>query len=429
MDRRRFLSTAALAGVAAASGCTRSTTEGKNEPEAVKPAGTPEQPAEANSVETKLVETNSAEAKPAQASSGPIGSFEVSDQAYAPTTVDDGVDWYDLKDLPIEGRGWAGQERPEGNPFCRFPKRWMDSPDIPDDVKALANNTTGMAFRFRTDKSPIMLRYELRGEPNHKLHWPATGTSGLDLYARDEKGVMRWYDNTKPGTVVMQNVFKDIPPADREYLIYFPLINGLRRIELGLPQGASMKVVLPKQPPIVIYGSSVANGGCASRPGMACTAIISRRLNMPYLSLGFAGCGRMEQSMAELLAELDASVYILDCVPNMWCEWIPQRFNPFIKALRKKRPDVPIVMVEDAIAPHSWLNAKRAEHHRKKHEAQRAEYAKLQKEGIKGLFYVEGDHLFPEDGEGSVDNVHPTDYGFMRHADIIGAAVRKALEG
>src|SRR5262249_21643225 len=130
-----------------------------------------------------------------------------------------------------------------------------------------------------------------------------------------------------------------------------PLYNGISSVELGLPKGAKLEKAPPRpahrSKPVVFYGTSIVQGGCASRPGMVHTAILGRRLECPVVNLGFSGSGKMEPELANLLAEIDAAVYVLDCLPNMNLEMVGKRVEPFVKILRKARPETPIVFVEE----------------------------------------------------------------------------------
>src|SRR5688500_7367704 len=138
-------------------------------------------------------------------------------------------------------------------------------------------------------------------------------------------------------------------PVRREYMLYLPLYNGIESLHVGLPPGATLSPA-PARPagrdkPIVIYGTSVTQGGCASRPGMAYPAILGRRLDREVINLGFSGNGRMEIEVARLLAELDASAFVIDCLANMDAATIEERAEPLVRTLREARPRVPIVLL------------------------------------------------------------------------------------
>ena len=127
----------------------------------------------------------------------------------------------------------------------------------------------------------------------------------------------------------------------RDYLLYLPLYHEITSLEIGLPPGARLSV-LPPPPggPVVFYGTSIVQGGCASRPGMVHTAILGRRLNREAINLGFSGNGMMEPEVARLMAELDPALYVIDCIPNVGRK-IGELTVPFVRILREKHPQYP----------------------------------------------------------------------------------------
>jgi len=189
---------------------------------------------------------------------------------------------------------------------------------------------------------------------------------------------------------------------------------------------------LPMRPrpdkPMVFYGTSITQGEGASRPGMVHTAILGRRFDRPVINLGFSGHGRMEAAMAEFLSAIDAAVYVIDCLPTMNPAMVRQRCVPFVQALRAVRPDTPIVLVEDRRYANAWLRPARERYHTQNHAALRESFETLVRSGVRNLFYIHGESLFGNDGEGSVDGSHPTDLGFMRQADRFEPVISAALE-
>ena len=134
--------------------------------------------------------------------------------------------------------------------------------------------------------------------------------------------------------------------------------------------------------------------------------------------------------MAELLAELDPSVYVLDCLPNMNAAQVTERVEPFVRTLRQAHPRTPVVLVEDRRFSNDFLVAPRRKGNDENHAALRAAFARLKKAGVKNLYYIPGDPLLGNDGEGTVDGSHPTDLGFLRQADafakVLAPLLRKA---
>jgi len=160
---------------------------------------------------------------------------------------------------------------------------------------------------------------------------------------------------------------------------------------------------------------------------MAYPAILGRRLNAPTINLGFSGSAQCEPELARFLAELDPAVYVLDPLPNMNAEMIAERFEPFVRVLREARPDTPIVLVENIVyADGDFVQTRRTrvtEANAKLEEI----YRQLTRSGQRKVFYVRAARLIGDDGEATVDGTHPTDLGFVRMADAIEPALRRAL--
>jgi hypothetical protein len=160
---------------------------------------------------------------------------------------------------------------------------------------------------------------------------------------------------------------------------------------------------------------------------MAHTAIVGRRLERPVINLGFSGNGTMDVEVAALLAELDPSAYVLDCLPNLGPAEVEARTEAFVSILRRARPATPIVLVEDRTITSAPLLPALGEHHRGNRAALRAAWERLRQAGDRHLHYLPGEDLLGDDGEGTVDGSHPTDLGFARQASAMAAALRPWL--
>ena len=217
---------------------------------------------------------------------------------------------------------------------------------------------------------------------------------------------------------------------EREFMAYLPLYNGIDALSIGVPEGASFTALSPRSDkPIVYYGTSIAHGGCASRPGNAYTAMLGRRLDIPVVNLGFSGSARMEMEIADLLCEIDAEIYVLDAGPNMTSQWIDERMIPFVKKLREARPNVPILIVEDRWFSNEWILPERHATGVNNHASEKRAFEELQKE-FDDLYYLSGETLLGEDldNDGTVDGSHPNDLGMYRQANALEAAIRPILE-
>ncbi len=341
------------------------------------------------------------------------------------TPIPADVAWHDVTKWGVEGRAWGDQMRKRY--FDRLPAK-ADGKVTPT-VWGLSRDSAGMAVRFKTDATDIYVRYKLSKTALGMPHMPATGASGIDLYARDEAGKWRWVNVTKPATPqITTAIASGLAPGEREYLAYLPLFNGVDALEFGAVAAAKFEEQAPRTAkPIVFYGTSITHGACASRPGMLHTAILGRRLDTPVVNLGFSGNGKMDAAVGELLGEVDAAVFVIDCCPNMGPDLITERCVPLIKQLRAARPSTPIILVEDRRMTNEWIRPTQKALHDGNHAALKKAYAELQAAGIAGLSYIEGDHLYGDDGEGATDASHASDLGFMRQADIFEPVLRAAL--
>jgi lysophospholipase L1-like esterase len=330
--------------------------------------------------------------------------------------------WTNALDLGLEGQGWTAN----AHPYDRLPARAKRIVRRP--VWQLAHDSAGMCVRFVSDSPQIFARWTVRMPRFTMDHMADTGISGIDLYARDDSA-WRWVGTGRVRQMPTNEskLVEHAPPGPHEYMLYLPLYNGIDSLEIGVSPEFSMSRA-PRYPqsrrPIVFYGTSITQGGCASRPGMAYPAILGRRLGCPTINLGFSGNGRMDLELAGLLAEIDASVYVLDCGANMTEEMLRKRTVPFIRKLHRARPETPIVLIDDAVYQDMWFNAVRRAEYETKIAVTREAFETLQAEGVGNLYHVESLHLIGDDGEGTVDGVHLTDLGFIRMADALEPLLR-----
>ena len=353
-------------------------------------------------------------------------SADAIDPAKATADADKGLLWYDINLLDVEGRAFADTK----SPFDRLPARAEAL--VRKDVWNLSRHSAGICVRFITDAPAIHAKWTLTSANLAMPHMPATGVSGLDLYMKTPEGKWHWLANGRPTAQTnTTELASGYDAGPHEFLLYLPLYNGVSAVSLGLPKNHSLHRGAPypadKAKPIVFYGTSITQGGCASRPGMVHTAILGRRLGYPVVNLGFSGNGRMETDVGKLMAEIDASVYVIDCLPNMDAAQVTERTEPLVKLLRAAHPSTPILLVEDRTYSHAPLVSSA----RKRHDASRnalwTAYRKMVEEGVGGLHYLPGERLLAPDGEGTVDSSHPTDLGFVQHADAFEGVLRPLL--
>lgn len=336
----------------------------------------------------------------------------------------DNLEWHDVTTWGVEGRILPDQKR----------LRWFDRLPASAEGKVtpavwnLSRDSAGMMARFQTDATAISVHYKLSKDRLGQPHMPATGVSGIDLYARDADGKWKWVQVTKPATQeVKVEMIKGLAPGEREYAAFLPLYNGTEFLKIGVTKGSRFKGLAPRTKPVVFYGTSITHGACASRPGMVHTAILGRRLDLPVVNLGFSGNGRMDAAVGDYLVQLDSAAYVIDCLPNMSPDAVTEKCLPLVKQIRAARPETPIILVEDRRFTNEWITPAKREFHTQNHAALRAAYETLLADKVKNLFYIPGDHLYGDDTEGATDASHASDLGFMRQADLFEPVLRQAL--
>ena len=361
----------------------------------------------------------------AQSSSAKLSEVSKLDPAMAASkATSESVQWHDVTKWGVEGREWTERERLRY--FDRLPAEAEKT--VTSAVWKLSRDSAGMMVRFKTDATSLHVHYKLSKELLAMPHMPATGVSGVDIYARDDSGKWRWVMVTKPAAQEVQvEVIKGLALGSREYAAYLPLYNGVELLEIGVPKGCQFEGLAPRSKPVVFYGTSITHGACASRPGMVHTAILGRRLDMPVVNLGFSGNGRMDSAVGDFLGRIDASAFVIDCLPNMGPVDVTAKCVPLIHQLRAAKPSTPIILVEDRRFTNDWITPAKAKFHDDNHAALKEAWETLRKEGVPNLYYVSGDALYGTDSEGATDASHANDLGFMRQADIFEPVLRRAL--
>lgn len=337
--------------------------------------------------------------------------------------------WYDAANLPLYGK--ARQDTKEL--YERLPAEFEGRSR--DAVWHLGRNSAGLYVRFSSNASAIWLRWSAKFG-NHMNHQTLTGTRGLDLYVLTDKGEWRFMASGRPtldSKDCEQKVIGAMEPKWREYMLYLPLYDGLTKLEIGVDREAVVeapKVDLPRcDKPIVMYGTSILQGGCANRPGMAHTSILSRRFNREVINLGFSGNALLDLEIAELMASVvDPAIYVFDYVPNAYDYLIREKGEQFFRIVRDAHPDVPILFLEDPYFGHYEYDAGIKAEVDKKNAAQWELFCKLKKQGEKNIWYLKSDDMVGHDNEAFVDGIHFTDLGMMRYADWLAPHIRKHMK-
>ena len=340
----------------------------------------------------------------------------------------DGILWFDPREEPFELSGFEWIK--EDGVYRRLPVNpaW----EIRDAVDQLANHTAGGQIRFNSDTKRILIRVELR-EKSGMYHMPATGQSGFDLYIKED-GEQRYFRTTRfsaDSISYQAELFATEKNNMRTFTLNFPLYNGVNSVWVGVDQGS-----LVEKPPtykkagkVVVYGTSITQGGCVGRPGMAFTNILSRKLDMAFVNLGFSGNGRGEPALALLINEIaDTRMIVLDYEANAGMS-LKETMGPFVDILREKHPAVPILIVskihfsitrEGSSSYKDWMHLR---------DFQRDLVNDRRAVGDMHIHFLDGSTMLGEDyDECTVDGVHPNDLGSLRIANALQPVIEEILQ-
>ena len=303
---------------------------------------------------------------------------------------------------------------------------------VRDPVWYLGRNSAGLFIRFRSNSTAIYARWESTFN-NSMTHMTDTGTKGLDLYALCEGGWRHVCSAQPQGALSERTIIANMDPVEREYMLYLSLYDGVKSLEIGVDKGATLDLPAVDSPsrekPVVMYGTSILQGGCANRPGMAHTNILSRRLDREVINLGFSGQALLDMEIAHYMASVeDPGLFVLDYAPNAYAHLIDEKGEEFFRVIRDAHPDVPVIFIEDVIFPHTVFDNKIREEVTLKNEAQKRLFRKLKKSGEKKIYYIGAEGMIGDDGEATVDAIHFTDLGAMRYVDHVLPVIRKALK-
>lgn len=338
----------------------------------------------------------------------------------------------ELNTFPVlEGQAWPKEVK---NYYDRLPAGAEFV--VRRDVWNLSENAAGLQLRFRTNAQEIIIKYTVTGAMQMP-HMPATGVSGVDMYSKTIEGKWLWCAAkfSFGDTIVYRFsnlIANDQHVKNREYTLYLPLYNSVKWMEITVPEESVFEPLpVRSDKPIVVYGTSIAQGGCASRPGLAWTAILERKLDRPLINLGFSGNGQLEKEVLDLISAVDAKLYVLDCLPNMVsptfsANELKKRIAGATQLLQSKRPDIPILLTDHAGYTDEGTNAVRRKEYQDANTAFREVFDSLIGSGVKNIYRLSKEEI-NQDIETMVDGVHPNDIGMMRYADAYDKKIRIIL--
>ena len=325
------------------------------------------------------------------------------------------IKYYNLDHFLIEGTDIPVSEKE--SPYDRLPISYKDK--VRTAVWNLSKSSAGITVRFLTNSSKIKAKWSVLND-NKMNHMAESGIKGVDLYFKN-RGQWQYVNTGRPSGVDNEAVLvKNMTERMREYKLFLPLYDGVTELEIGVDENSIIVKPDPtSEKPIVFYGTSITQGGCASRPGMVHTSIISRVLDVEVINFGFSGNGEMETELVELISEIDAAFYVIDCLPNMTTEQVNERTIPLVELIRTKHADTPIILVENLIYENAFLDNKYRLELEERNHALKNQYNELRSRGENNVMYIDNSGAMAGSHEGTVDGVHFTDLGFQLFATYL----------
>ncbi len=322
--------------------------------------------------------------------------------------------------------------------FRRMPREFETCAQLNEAARLLIRQTAGARLRFCTDSPQIAVSVILSGGDPVFPHIPATGSHGFDMYSRPAGSRLApvyaacFIPHFEDDGVSYSGAHVFPTSAMREITIHFPLFAEVKELYIGLNDKAA---VLPPSPyavekPVVFYGSSITQGGCASRPGNCYSAVLSRRLDFDYINLGFSGSARGDRAAAEYISELPMSAFVLDYDHNaVTDDMLRETHHAFYKAVREKNPSLPIIMMSAPVPSPARIVYKPDRSMENSRRIIIESFLKGKQSGDKNLYFIDGESLLgaAEAEDCLVDHVHPTDLGFRHMADRIEPVLKKVL--
>lgn len=329
----------------------------------------------------------------------------------------------------IAGKGW--QEKGV-NLYRRLPAKAASM--VREDVWGLSANTAGLQIHFTTDADEIIVKYKVSSGIQFP-HMPATGVSGVDMYVKTKNGKWLWAAGKYSFNDTVTYKFTTTATAvkEGEYILYLPLYNEVEWMTISVPEKSVFKPLpVSKKKPIVVYGTSIAQGGCASRPGLAWTALLQRNLGMPVYNLGFSGNGRLEKPVVELISEIDAAVYVIDCLPNMTATILTEaevnaRIKDAVSILQSKHPAIPILFCEHDGLTGGAVNPAEENRYTDVNKILNRTLDSLKAAGLKNIYLLSKKEI-GQNNETMVDGVHPNDLGMMLYANAYAKKIKAILQ-
>lgn len=329
--------------------------------------------------------------------------------------------WVDARDLAIHGH----TQKCEQHPYHRIDHA---ATNLNKKLATMAEEAAGLYVTFKTNSSFVAASWSIvphRTRDNMSM----IIQRGLDLYIKQD-GEWRYAQSSRitPDPAVTSYkklLIKRLPKEEKEFMLYLPGWSEVKSLQIGIEEGATIEgTPSPFRHKVVVYGSSITHGACASRAGMTYTAIMSRNLGIDFINFGFAGQCMMQPEFLEILQKCEADAFIFDTFSNPSAKVIEARLANFVEGITKAHPGKPLIFIQSAIPLETCVDpGKRA-----KRELRFGTAARIMKElqkQYKDIYLLDVKDVIGKDG--SADNTHPNDLGFSRFVDTYQPKIAKIL--
>ena len=333
--------------------------------------------------------------------------------------ITEAYDWHDGLTLGLEGRGFAK----EAEPYTRLPVRFQSK--VTEKVWGLSRTTIGFNARFVTDSNEVVVRWQVKPESVPIMYMTPACSAGIDVFARTGTNAWRHISCGAPTFKSGEGELRLPWTKGDECLIYLPVRTRPSAFSVGVKKGRSFErpPAHMTDRPVVIYGTSIVNGGSASRPGLIFTSVMGRLADVEVVNLGFSGAAKMELPMADLVAEIDASLYILDCEHNMSLQVCRENFEPFVRRFKELRPDTPVLVCGGCTERPEPLGV----------ELITTEVLKKLRaenpEKWANWHFLSGVDQLPKTDDCTHDHCHPNDLGFVFMGRVYAEKILSILKG
>ena len=313
------------------------------------------------------------------------------------------------------------QNEPRKYPFQRFPNKYKGS--IRKEVWDLSENNAGISIQLRTNSRNLKLKWNVKLDFRMN-HMTDAGIKGLDIY-KHVNNQWQYLSTGLPNSNENEHLIKFNDVNEKTLCLYLPLYDSIIDLDIGIDSDSILKFITNNNKPIVFYGTSITQGGCASRPGMAHTNIISRSTIHPCINLGFSGNGHLETEIGDILSKIDAKCFIIDCLPNVGIPQIELNLTPLVMSIRKSDNGnaCPIIFVEQPIMHDLYIDEVVTE----KNYILSKKVKECEQLGFKDIHVINQEGSLGLDHEATVDGVHYNEIGFQRFAKHMLSSIEKFL--